>query len=139
MPSSKGPGILMEDQLAWKITTVKQNALSLTSRSMVCHAVPLTSLQSLLQTPSFRDAGKKKSFKNPLVYPIYISYLMAACLCGRTRLKHGWKGYKDNRGQTWDCWQIEKGLLDTQPLPPTLHLTSCKQMCFLNLQVWTFI
>lgn len=98
----------------------------------VRHAVPLTSLQSLLQTPFSHDAGKKKSFKNPLVYPIYFSYEMAACLCGRTRLKNGWKGCEDNRGQTRDCWQMEKGLLDTQPLPPTLHLTSCKQMRFLN-------
>lgn len=130
MPSSKGLGILMEDQLAWKITTVKHNALSLT-RSMGCLAAPLTSLQSLLQTPSSCDAGKKKSFKNPLVYPIYFSYETAACLC-RTRLKHGWKGYKDNRGQTWDCWHVEKGLLDMQPSPPTLHLTPYKQMRFLN-------
>lgn len=130
MPSSKGLGILMEDQLAWKITTVKHNALSLTSRSMVCHAVSLTSLRSLLQTPSSRNAGKKKSFKNPPVYPIYFSYEMAACLCGRARLKHGWKGSEDNWGQTRDCWHMEKDFLDMQP--PTLHLTSCKQMHFLN-------
>lgn len=120
MPSSKGLGILMEDQLAWKITTVKHNALSLTNRSMACHAIPLTSLQSLLQTPSSRDTGEKKSFKNLLVYFIF-PMEMGACICGRTRLKHGWKGYKD-KGQTWDCQQMEKGLLDMQPLPPTLCL-----------------
>lgn len=115
MPSSKGLGVLMEDQLAWKVTRVKHNALSLTSRSVVCHAVPLHSLQSLLQTPSSHDAGKKRPFKNPLVYPIYSSYEMAACLGGRARLEHGCKGHKDNRGQTRDCWQMEKGLLDMQP------------------------
>lgn len=139
MPSSKGLGILMEDQLAWKITTVKHNALSLTSRSMVCHAIPLASLQSLLQTPSSHDAGKKKSFKNPLVYPIYFSYEMAACLRGMTRLEHGWKGYEASKGQAWDCWRMEKGLLDAQPLPPTLHLIPCNWMHFPNYQVCTVI
>lgn len=54
-------------------------------------------------------------------------------------LTHGWKGYKDIMGQTWGCWQMEKGLSDTQPLPPTLHLASCKQLHFLHEQVWTFI
>lgn len=120
MPSSKGLGILMEDQLAWKITTVKHNALSLTNRSMVCHAIPLTSFQSLLQTPSSCDTGEKKSFKNLLIYSI-CPMEMGACISGRTRLKHGWKGYED-KGQTWDCQQTEKGLLDMQPLPPTLCL-----------------
>lgn len=71
MPSSKGLGILMEDQLAWKITTVKHIALSLTSRSMVCHVIPLTSLQSLSQIPSSCDTGEKMSFKNPLVYFVF--------------------------------------------------------------------
>lgn len=46
---------------------------------------------------------------------------MGACICGRIRLKHRWKGYKD-KGQTWDCWQMDKGLLDMQPIPPTLQL-----------------
>lgn len=132
MPSSKGLGILMEDQLAWKITTVKHEALGLSSRSVVCHAIPHfpsePSPDSVL-LPLWQEKAILKS----LVYPIHFSYEMAACLCGRARLKYSWKGYKGNEGKRWDCWQMEKGLLDMKPLTATLHLTSGKQqMHFLN-------
>lgn len=69
MPSSKGLGILMEDQLAWKITTVKHNALSPTSRSV--SATPFLSLPfrafSRLLSPT--TLARKSHLKIPLFIP----------------------------------------------------------------------
>jgi len=78
MPSSKGPGILMEDQLAWKITTAKHKALS-RGRSMACQADPSLTFGAISGLLPPAALSRRSHLKNPFTYLIHLSREMAAC------------------------------------------------------------
>lgn len=75
----------------------------------------------------------KSNFKIPLFIPsIFPVRWLLAYVEGQDSSIVG-KGIKVYKGKRWDCWQMDKGLLDMQPSSATLHLTSGKQqMHFLN-------